>query len=69
MFLAIRTMKAVPNSGVSRLRPGTAESAGLLPAQAMQVERGVGGGVAARELLAKPPLKRRERGRSPALDR
>ena len=41
----------------------------LLPAQARQVERGVGGGVAARELLAKPPLKRRERGRSPALDR
>ena len=41
----------------------------LLPAHAMQVDRGVGRGAAARELLAKPPLKRRERGRSLALDR
>ena len=41
----------------------------LLPAHAMQVDRGVGRGTAARELLAKPPLKRRERGRSLSLDR
>src|SRR5580704_15778684 len=35
----------------------------------MKVERGVGRGTAARELLAQPPLKRRERGRSLARDR